>query len=564
MTRARELANFADNTAGLETLTVSDITDLTATATELNYTDGVGSAIQTQIDAQMPKSGGTFTGDVSLTSTSGAGVTVIDSDDKANGWQLRANGTRFQISEVGVADRLFISAGGNVGIGGESGGAMFDVNGTCALGNGADIGGGHVAIKSDGTGTDGAFFIANNDGTSLVKVLDNGKVGVGTSSPSVKFHVYDSADHARLSVQCANSSGRHWQFQSRNDGLFWIRDDTAGANRMIFDASGQVGIGCTPSHHLHIEPAGYTGSYCTLRLKHPDSSAMKFATLDVRADDNNGLQIGVGSSGTSTSNFYRQSYIESYNRDLNLSTYTGGYSITLRTAPSGGSPTERMRIKSSGEVSMAGTIEHTGNAHAIAFKGGHTPYTGTFTQTGIYTNQNNNTDDPSNGIFIERRRLADNSGGEISNFTIGSRGGQSQFVIDPVGQIRHGVTGGNRISQSRWYNVGGNFSGNLYLRTPIVKNSSNMFRIKIFLYEYSGSYAGEYVFSGYAYSGSTLINTKVHVIAGSRTISIGVNSSNYVYCQINGAAGYYTHASYDYIGWTNFRPDQFYFSSSSG
>ena len=28
MTRARELANFADDTAGLETLTVSDITDL--------------------------------------------------------------------------------------------------------------------------------------------------------------------------------------------------------------------------------------------------------------------------------------------------------------------------------------------------------------------------------------------------------------------------------------------------------------------------------------------------------------------------------------------------------
>ena len=41
MTRARELANFADDTAGLETLTVSDITDLTATATELNKLDGV-------------------------------------------------------------------------------------------------------------------------------------------------------------------------------------------------------------------------------------------------------------------------------------------------------------------------------------------------------------------------------------------------------------------------------------------------------------------------------------------------------------------------------------------
>lgn len=39
---------------------------ITATVTELNYTDGVTSAIQTQLNAMMPKSGGTFTGNVSV------------------------------------------------------------------------------------------------------------------------------------------------------------------------------------------------------------------------------------------------------------------------------------------------------------------------------------------------------------------------------------------------------------------------------------------------------------------------------------------------------------------
>lgn len=39
-TRARELADLANNATGLETLTVSDITDLTATASELNKLDG--------------------------------------------------------------------------------------------------------------------------------------------------------------------------------------------------------------------------------------------------------------------------------------------------------------------------------------------------------------------------------------------------------------------------------------------------------------------------------------------------------------------------------------------
>ena len=42
----------AFTTFSVSSITVSDITDLTATATELNYTDGVTSAIQTQLDTK--------------------------------------------------------------------------------------------------------------------------------------------------------------------------------------------------------------------------------------------------------------------------------------------------------------------------------------------------------------------------------------------------------------------------------------------------------------------------------------------------------------------------------
>ena len=61
MSRSRDLANLANNATGLETLTVSDITDLTATATELNYVDGVSSALQTQIDSKIGDSNPTIT-----------------------------------------------------------------------------------------------------------------------------------------------------------------------------------------------------------------------------------------------------------------------------------------------------------------------------------------------------------------------------------------------------------------------------------------------------------------------------------------------------------------------
>ena len=185
----------------------------------------------------------------------------------------------------------------------------------------------------------------------------NVAVAQGSSNNSNLKVETTGTGHAEVFLKTPN---RQYNIGLLNDGSkFQLYDVNAGANRFEVDTSGnfivnsgKVGIGCTPSHHLHIEPSGWTDHYLTLHLKHPDSTASRYATLNVRADDNKGLQLGVGSSGTSTSSFYRQSYIESYGRDLNLSTYDGGYNITLRTAPSGGSATERMRIDSSGNVGI--------------------------------------------------------------------------------------------------------------------------------------------------------------------------------------------------------------------
>lgn len=68
MSKARDLADFvsAGNPLADGTLQVSDISDLTATATELNYADGVTSAIQTQLDAKGTVSS---LSDLSITAT---------------------------------------------------------------------------------------------------------------------------------------------------------------------------------------------------------------------------------------------------------------------------------------------------------------------------------------------------------------------------------------------------------------------------------------------------------------------------------------------------------------
>jgi hypothetical protein len=75
MTKARDLASGAPAPAGV-------------TSTELGYVDGVTSAIQTQITAQIPKSLVTAKGDLIVATSSG---TVVAQGVGANGQVLTAN-----------------------------------------------------------------------------------------------------------------------------------------------------------------------------------------------------------------------------------------------------------------------------------------------------------------------------------------------------------------------------------------------------------------------------------------------------------------------------------------
>jgi len=62
--------DIGTNTTALANLTVSDISDLTATATELNYSDGVTSSIQNQLNSRVSETNGAVT-------TASTGSTVV-------------------------------------------------------------------------------------------------------------------------------------------------------------------------------------------------------------------------------------------------------------------------------------------------------------------------------------------------------------------------------------------------------------------------------------------------------------------------------------------------------
>jgi hypothetical protein len=68
MSKARDIADLvsAGNILADGAIATTEITGVTATSSELNYTDGVTSNIQTQLDAKAPTANPTFTGDATF------------------------------------------------------------------------------------------------------------------------------------------------------------------------------------------------------------------------------------------------------------------------------------------------------------------------------------------------------------------------------------------------------------------------------------------------------------------------------------------------------------------
>jgi hypothetical protein len=79
------LTNKTIDTADNDIIVVAaDISDVTATATELNYVDGVTSSIQTQLDSKAPTSSPTFTGTVSGITKGMVGLGNVDNTSDVN------------------------------------------------------------------------------------------------------------------------------------------------------------------------------------------------------------------------------------------------------------------------------------------------------------------------------------------------------------------------------------------------------------------------------------------------------------------------------------------------
>ena len=200
-------------------------------------------------------------------------------------------------------------------------------------------------LSFDGDANTGIYSPASDKfgiataGLSRVVIDSSGNVGINIGSPQTKFHSSGTTNGAQATFGISNSGLKISTFQKTNNDAGVIFDAqqatngtlvfrTAGSEHLRIDSSGNVGIGqSNPSGKLEVN-----GGYVTLR-----SGASSFP-------DGISAPVIYGSIGGGSGTFDQTG-----NLVLQTRSDAGNYSICMVT---GDTPTERLRIDSSGNVGI--------------------------------------------------------------------------------------------------------------------------------------------------------------------------------------------------------------------
>jgi hypothetical protein len=328
----------------------------------------------------------------------GAGNVYVSIDSNNNG---TTNAFIVQNNAIKAGTELFrVSESGNVGIGSSSPAYKLDVNGLAASSNGflskgafsgmsgvsgalIDYDSGNTRIISNTSAGNStiSFLIGNSSAFSNAMVINsNGNVGIGTTTPLGKLHVYGllrvggAANEQTGIIALGNDanpvatygdngifrggigtlgSGNYTNISSYQGVVFNVQNAAFGsqATRMIIDVNGNVGIGTTsPSSKLHISGSGQT----IMRLD--GSTTTSVSQFQIKAASDAVLIMGMLGGSAAGNNFGVSAAGQSY---IGTTTLGTGHPTSLVIGNVSSIPivfsttnTERMRILSGGNVGI--------------------------------------------------------------------------------------------------------------------------------------------------------------------------------------------------------------------
>ena len=212
-------------------------------------------------DGKLHIKGGTATGDAShvlFENTQGSKVFAI-----GGGASGVTNNNLYIRNVTDNTTPMVITDAGNVGVGTNSPARNLHVHAS----NFTDL---HLTNDTTGaTASDGTSFTAigsdiyltnreagnmvfQTSGTERARIDSGGRLGIGTTSPSLKLHSKDTGNY-QLDL---DSGGTRWRMGAGWSGYYqnsFLLADTANGIRMAIDTSGKVGIGTAlPSDKLHV------------------------------------------------------------------------------------------------------------------------------------------------------------------------------------------------------------------------------------------------------------------------------------------------------------------------
>jgi len=356
------------STGNFSTLSIGG-TAITATAAELNYTDGVTSNIQTQLDAKAPLASPTFTGTVTIPAATVTGDVSFGDNDKAifgagSDLQIYHNGSHSIIADAGTGHLKLLAADLRINNAADTEtfiAAYENSKVDIYYDNSVKLTTTSTGIDVTGTATMDGLTV---DGDASVITLNNTdtSLGIGQTLARIDVKQNDPSDQgvgvvASIEVENRGSIQGAGQFNFKTGGATSLADrmsiseggdisfyeDTGTTPKFFWDASAEsLGIGTTSPAANLVSAGSSSTNFKALILRNGDGTTGSSASIDFEASSGTqgdeaamsgriaGVRTGAGTSGA-----------------LAFSTTNGGVLA------------ERARIDSSGNVGI-GTSSPTG------------------------------------------------------------------------------------------------------------------------------------------------------------------------------------------------------------